>query len=969
MPAQPDAIQRALDALTDDKWDWDAVEAGSATDAASETIRELRLVARIARTHQTMSGPGSPAQTGEPPFHWGPLEVAELVGRGTYGDVYRAYDPRLDRRVALKLLRYPERDRIRTESAAIEEGRLLARVRHPNVVTVHGAERVGDRVGIWMELVDGPTLEQELATRGPFSADELVAVGTALCGALHAAHRAGFLHRDLKAQNVMRDADGRVLLTDFGTGRELVDGASRHELVGTPLYLAPEVLGGGPTSVRSDIYSLGVLLHHLATGSFPVRASSTDALRDAHRRGLRTTVREARPDLPPPLASVIDRAASPDEGTRFESASAFEQALASVEPERRPARSRFRSWVAAAAVLVAVAAGFVWRFAATAGAPTAPRWVLVSPFENHSGDARLDHVLAVAFEQELAQSRALAVVPRERIADTLRLMQRRSEDFVDGALAREISLRDGEIPMFAVGRIDRVGRTYALNVTINDSRTGASIVRAGVDFANLDTVLDSVRTLAVKLRTAVGEDRRQVEADAQLERVTTSSLEALQAYTRGVALINEHRNSAAELPLRDAIRIDSGFASALIMLAHCVHNQRRPRDEYLPLAERALRVSEGLPLREKYFITGSYYDLSGELEKSIPAYEALVGEYPHDFWGVNNLVLAYRDTGRYREGVPFLTRLAALRPNDFTTTTEIATRLIIDAGDLASARRLVDRAANLEPPNDPLTPPRVAWLKVFPAFELWATGRPAEAADLLDNMPAEARRSPDMILAIGLMNLTLGRLGAAEEAFRSMSADSERQQLLAAAALARDDVQGARAALLADPHLVDPPRSYRTFSKWTFYLWTMIRAGLGTEAGAYAAHGQFDADPTGWIHGELAAARGEIDVAIPILERARQRLAPGNGQTLVAIETLGEALIQRGDLRAAEQLLLSLGDTRSTTYGATGSRGYLWIRMRARLLWLEGQLGNTARVHALEQELRQLLQVADRDFAPVRLLE
>ena len=103
------------------------------------------------------------------------------------------------------------------------------------------------------------------------------------------------------------------------------------------MYLAPEVLDGGPTSVRSDVYSLGVLLHHLATGSFPVRASSTDALRDAHRRGLRTTVRDARPDLPPRLASIIDRATAPDEDTRFESAAAFELAMASVEPERRRA--------------------------------------------------------------------------------------------------------------------------------------------------------------------------------------------------------------------------------------------------------------------------------------------------------------------------------------------------------------------------------------------------------------------------------------------------------------------------------------------------------------------------------------------------------------------------------------------------------------------------------------------------------
>ena len=646
-------------------------------------------MARIARTHQTLSRSDTVAPAAEPPFQWGPLDVVELVGRGTYGDVYRAHDPRLDRPVALKLLRYPDKDRDAIESAAIEEGRLLARVRHPNVVTVHGAERADARVGVWMEFVDGPTLEQELAARGPFSADELVAVGTALCGALNAVHRAGLLHRDLKAQNVMRDADGRVVLTDFGTGRELLDDASRHELVGTPVYLAPEVLDGGPTSVRSDVYSLGVLLHHLATGSFPVRASSIDALRDAHRRGLRTTVSEARPDFPRELGSIIDRATAPDEDARFENAATFELAIRSVDRTHGRATSLLRSWAAAAVILFAVIAGFGWKLTSTARAPMAPRWILVSPFENDSGDARLDHVLEVAFGQELAQSRALAVVPRERIADTLRLMKRPPNDAVDAATAREVCLRDGEILMLVVGRIDRVGTRYALNVTVNDPRTGASIVRAGIDVANLYAVLDSVRTLAGKIRAAVGEDQRQIDADAQLEKVTTSSLEALQAYTRGVALVNERRWDAAELPLREAIRIDSGFASALMMLAHCVQNQLRPKDDYLPLVARAFQLAEGLPSRERYCSSPvAITRILGDRAKAIPAYEVLVREHPNDFWGVNNLIDAYHESGRYRDEVPLLLRRAALRPNDATTLIETASLFIVSAGDRVSARRL-----------------------------------------------------------------------------------------------------------------------------------------------------------------------------------------------------------------------------------------------------------------------------------------
>ena len=136
-------------------------------------------------------------------------------------------------------------------------------------------------------------------------------------------------------------------------------------------YLAPEVLDGGPTSVRSDVYSLGVLLHHLATGSFPVRAASIDALRDAHRGGLRTTVRDARPDLPLRLASVIDRATATDVDARFENATAFELAMKSVNPQRKRATLRPRSWVAAAAIVLAVTAGFGWKLASTGRAPTA----------------------------------------------------------------------------------------------------------------------------------------------------------------------------------------------------------------------------------------------------------------------------------------------------------------------------------------------------------------------------------------------------------------------------------------------------------------------------------------------------------------------------------------------------------------------------------------------------------------------
>src|SRR5262249_32789137 len=160
-------------------------------------------------------------------------------------------------------------------------------------------------------------------------------------------------------------------------------------------------------------------------------------------------------------------------------------------------------------------------------------------------------------------------VPHERMVDTLRLMRRDGNARIDPATAREICLRDGQIGVFVTGRVDRVSSGYALDVTAKNPETSASIARANVNVSGLDDVGDGLRTAASRIRTALGENRGQVEADLHLERATTSSLDALRAYTRGVSFINEERWAAAELPLRDAVRVDPSFSSAHIMLAWC----------------------------------------------------------------------------------------------------------------------------------------------------------------------------------------------------------------------------------------------------------------------------------------------------------------------------------------------------------------------------------------------------------------
>lgn len=374
MPSHSPELESLAAALADGTAvDWQAAEAAAVTPGDRHSIRQLKLIARIVgvygdgdrdasrRELGDATARGAPHLQSSPPgARWGPLEVGDCIGRGSFGEVYRARDVRLDREVALKLLQHPGRAGTRDEAPdVVDEGRMLARVRHPNVASVFGADRIDGRVGVWMEFIDGRTLEEELRDRGPFPYDEAIRIAIDLCRALAAVHEAGLLHRDLKAQNVMRDRrDGRVVLMDFSAGRELTallaaDPALPASLAGSPLYLAPEVLAGRAATPRSDIYSLGVLLFRLVTGSFPITGDRFGDILDAHSSGRRRCLTDLRPDLPRRFTLLVDRATAPQAEGRFESAREMEGALVLALGGRRRRRARL---IVAACLLVAAAA-------------------------------------------------------------------------------------------------------------------------------------------------------------------------------------------------------------------------------------------------------------------------------------------------------------------------------------------------------------------------------------------------------------------------------------------------------------------------------------------------------------------------------------------------------------------------------------------------------------------------------------
>ena len=210
-----------------------------------------------------------------------------------------------------------------------------------------------------MELIQGRTLEAELAERGPFRRRRLPAFGVELCRALAAVHRAGLVHRDVKAQNVLHETGGRIVLGDFGTGHELHDDADSTAVAGTPAYLAPEVFQHAPATPQRDVYSLGALLFHLATGSYPISGRTIREIRESHAKGARAKLRDARPDLPDPLITAVDTALDPDPTRRFPDAASMEAALALILPDGsiRSRRRGSRLWTLAIGVSIAAAGG------------------------------------------------------------------------------------------------------------------------------------------------------------------------------------------------------------------------------------------------------------------------------------------------------------------------------------------------------------------------------------------------------------------------------------------------------------------------------------------------------------------------------------------------------------------------------------------------------------------------------------
>lgn len=629
---------------------WPKAESEARDDGEREMVRALHAISEVASAHRSWqeAGDEGSAPAANAPETWGHLEILKKVGEGSFGEVYRARDPQLDRVVALKLLR--------GATASVEEGKLLARVRHPNVATVYGADLREGRVGLWMEFLEGRTLSELLREQGTFGAREAALLVADLCRALAAVHARGILHRDIKAQNVMRETGGRIVLMDFGIGRDLrSEILPETSLSGTPLYMAPEVLEGEGASVRSDLYSLGVLLYHLVTGSFPVRGQSLDDLRRAHQRGEAALLRDIRPDLPEEFVRIVERALERDPGRRFASAGALEQALtgwlhAEKSSPVRQALFRHRFSIAAASVLIAVLTIFGIRSLQNPEMPARSAGVLVGDFDNRTGDPLFDSTVHHLFTLALSQSTNLEVLSHEKTLDALKRMEKPVSARLDFETCRELCLREN-LGTFITGEIVKSGLTVSITVSAVDAHHGAVRGMRTISLSNPEDLVSEIDQAAAELRSLLGEPRALIEQSREpLERVTTPSLKALSHFTQALDLHAEGKIELAIEALKAAVRIDPQFATAYSRLS-IYQGGVGNYDAAFEAAERAFQLRDRVSERERHRIAGTYHLDRLQYEEALREFQQAVLLDPEDSDSHRQIALLHANLGEAHLGI------------------------------------------------------------------------------------------------------------------------------------------------------------------------------------------------------------------------------------------------------------------------------------------------------------------------------
>jgi tetratricopeptide (TPR) repeat protein len=654
-----------------------------------------------------MSHPGASSVIGR---RLGVYQVQALLGTGGMGEVYRARDTRLGRDVAIKILPRlftsdPER-LVRFE----REARMLAALNHPNIGAIYGLEESDGIRALVLELVEGLTVADRLA-QGPIPVTEALGIAKQIAHALEAAHEQGIIHRDLKPANIKVTPSRQVKVLDFGLAKYIRNGLTSvttelrdtltmpGTVVGTLGYMAPEQLRGRSADVRTDIWALGVVLYEMAAGRLPFAGSNgfetTAAILDASLPPL--------PDhVPTAISEIIRKCLEKDPTQRYQSAGEVRSALQTASMGRSPFGYALTllSRVAIATAAVAVAAGLAivvlgngvrqWTdrlFSQRVAAFAERDWLLVADFENRTADKAFNKSLDVALTVGLAQSSYVNIVTPSQIEGALRRMKIPTLERIDAATAREIAQREG-IKLVLVPSITEVGGVYQLSGLLEDPATGTIRRSASARARHKEDVLNGLDELVQSIRSDLGEARRSISRQGKpLDRVTTSSLEALRLFSLGRDAHRAAQIDEARALYEQALGLDPAFTAARASLGMLTF-ELGDRERGKQLLEEAVKGVDGLTDREKYTLLAFHAAaIENDPQKAIDNYKALLAIYPDAGAAYNNMGRAYMQMGRYDEAVAALKESLRREP-DMMLTYNSLNEIYLRLGDLDAALTL-----------------------------------------------------------------------------------------------------------------------------------------------------------------------------------------------------------------------------------------------------------------------------------------
>jgi eukaryotic-like serine/threonine-protein kinase len=649
--------------------------------------------------------------------------VTEQIGAGGMGVVYRARDQRLNRDVALKVLPPGKlgddapRKRFRKEALA------LAKLNHPNIGTVYDFDTQNDVDFLVMEFILGETLGQRIA-KGSLPEKEWIAISLQIAAALEEAHEHGIVHQDLKPGNIMVTPKGQAKVLDFGLARLLdLDAAgevtatlTQTDGAGTLPYMAPEQLRGDPVDSRSDIFSAGVVLYEMSAGQRPFQEKQAPRLIQQILNEAPRPLQESNPRSSPQLESIILKALDKQPDLRYQSARELRVDLERLAAQQTPSsavpvvarrsRSGWKQSLRANPRVAYFSAGFLalavvtvwWLVGARPVLSFSSRdWLLITDFDNQTGDPLFDRSLLTALTVSLEQSPHANVVPRARIADSLHRMGKAGDVRITEDLARDISQREA-IRAILNCSIARVGQQYALTASLIDPLSGVAVRSYLEQAKDQDHVLDALGSIATRVRRDLGESMLATsKANRPLPLVTTRSLQALKLFADGGALWGEGRYEPAVQAFESAVKADPDFAMAHAALggayySHIYNNPVRGKEHL----EKALQLSERTTDRERLYIQTTYAQDLGHVAEARNRFDVYLKAYPDD-WGMRfNYASLLRNNGQAQEALEQYKELARIAPNNATTYVDIATAYN-GLGKFPEALRNYEQAFRLDP--------------------------------------------------------------------------------------------------------------------------------------------------------------------------------------------------------------------------------------------------------------------------------